>query len=276
MRRFFVFFLFATFSVLPLRAQDSSGFGFLEHGKFLGEMRKYSGDNPYAKAFTWDGSLGQSYKLFRYNREALWIGAQFQAVVAQSYDRKIRVSGQVYVLEGFYRHTFSSEWMGSWGLSHISTHVTQDILNPFYMDLPPLPDGLLGDANLLWIGVTRSGTWANDLPVRVEFILQPIDVMLPQVWDNKRYARPYYLVTDLACVHAGAWQGSLATACEFGGGRQSIGKLEARWELLVPSQKEGRFQVILQRFFYGDDIGSSPRFGFFPAEYALGFRFVFD
>ncbi len=241
------------------------------------EMRKYYGENPFEKGFSWDAYLSEGIQMARYGPHELWGMGRFQTVVAHSYDKKIRVSGEVYMIDGTYRYILNSEWTGSFSLSHSSTHITQDILNPFYADIPELPEGLLSDVNVLSLAISRNSVWGDSLPIKIEVAYQPLDVMIPDVGENSRYVRPYYFKIESALWRLSpSWQMSLMTETEFGGGRKSIGKIEARLEMMTPKQKEGRFQLFFQRFFYESDIGSNPRFGFFPAEFALGWRCVFN
>lgn len=249
---------------------------FFGSGRGSVEMRKYYGENPFEKGFSWDAYLAENARFVKYESHELWGSGRFQSVIAESYDKKIRVSGEVYIIEGSYRYTIDTEWTGSLSLSHISTHVTQDLLNPFYADIPELPEGLLNDLNVLSFGISRSSTWGDSLPVTIGIAYQPLDVMIPDIGENSRYARPYYFEMKSAVWRAFPWQVSVLMQSEFGAGRRSIGKFEAEFEILTRAQTEPRFQVFFQRFFYGSDIGSSPRFGFFPAEFALGWRYVFS
>lgn len=264
--------------LLPLsvfsQGEKSDGFGWVDHGMFVLEGRKYLGENTYEKAFDWDGQMAFGFRAVSYNHESFWVYFMFQPVVARSYDKKIRVSGQVYHMAGYIKHHFNQNLVASLSLIHLSTHITQDIEHPFYMDLPRLPPGLLDDANILGFGF--SGTSQPDAPIAWRWVaeFQPVDLALTQGFSNRHYARPIYFLLEGTTWENGDLRNIVSIESELGDKKESVAKLEARLEFLN-IHREPRMQILVNKFFAPHDVSSSPRLGFFPAEFALGIRFNF-
>lgn len=276
MKRFAATCMLFVLLVLPAFAQeDLPPFRWVDHGTFILQGRKYFGENAYEKAFDWDGQMSFGFRALSYNRESFHTYFMFQPVVARSYDRRIRVSGQVYHLVGSLRHTFSRELQASVSLIHLSTHITQDIEHPFYGDLPKLPEGLLDDANVVSIGFSGQSLYRSPLIYRWSLELQPIDVMLPNITENTHYARPVYLFLQGRVWDDGSHSGVITLESEMGDKKQSVAKLEAAFVFLNDA-RETRFYIFVDKFFAPFDVSSSPRLGFFPAEFALGLRFMFE
>ncbi|MDI6821084.1 MAG: hypothetical protein QMD65_02810 [Patescibacteria group bacterium] len=249
---------------------------FFENAQSKGEMRKYYGKNSYQKGFNWDAYIAQKFQIIKYKKHEFWGGVVFQPVIARSYDRKIRVSGQIYLINLFYFLKINENLDCSFSISHISTHITQDITNPFYGDLPPLPKKLLSDANVVSLNIEHKTNWINNLPIKFSLGFQPFDIIVPEFWNGKWYDRPCYFLIEPTLWRFYPWQLTCRVENELSLNGKSITKLEARLELMRNKQKNGRFQIFAQHFFYSDEIGSSPRFGFFPVEFALGWRIVFE
>lgn len=250
------------------------GFRWMDQGTFLMEGRKYFGENAYEKAFDWDGRMAFGFRAVAYDRTSFWPYFMFQPVVARSYDRRIRVSGQVYHLAGSIRYEMSRELTASLSLVHLSTHITQDIEHPFYADLPQLPPGLLDDANVISIGVSGRNPPEAWTAFRWALELQPIDVMLPNVFDNRHYVRPVYFFVESVTWKDSGLQLTASAEGELGDKKQSVAKLETRLGFLNAHGEE-RLQIFVDKFFAPYDVSSSPRLGFFPVEFALGLRFEF-
>ncbi|MDI6734206.1 MAG: hypothetical protein QMD50_01790 [Patescibacteria group bacterium] len=267
--------LFCFVGINPIFAQQKSLI-FFESAESKGEMRKYYGKNSYQKGFNWDAYIAQEFQIIKYKKHEFWGGVVFQPVIAKSYDRKIRVSGQVYLINLIYHLKLKENLNCSFVISHISTHITQDITNPFYMDLPPLPKKLLGDANVVGVGIKHETSWINNLPINFSFGFQPFDIIVPEFWNGKWYDRPLYFSIEPTLWHSCSWRLTCRAESELSFKGRSVAKLETRLELMRDKQKNGRFQIFAQRFFYTDEIGSNPRFGFFPTEFALGWRVVFE
>lgn len=263
------------FTISLFAQNNSNGFRWADNGVFRMEGKKYLGENMYEKAFDWDAQMSFGFRALSYNRTSFLTYFMFQPVVAHSYDRRIRVSGQVYHLAGSLRYEFTPRFSTSLSLIHLSTHITQDIEHPFYGDLPKLPPGLLDDANVLCFGFAGTSPVGAYAPWRWVFELQPIDIALLDVSDNKHYPRPIYFLLEGTLWENGMFRGIASAEGELGDKKQSVAKLEARFEFLN-EQREGRMQIFVDKFFSPHDVSSSPRLGFFPAEFAVGLRFVFE
>jgi len=183
--------------LITFSQNESHGeFRWMDKGTFVLEGRKYLGENSYEKAFDWDGKMSFGFRAFAYESESFWAYFMFQPVVARSYDRKIRVSGQVYHLAGNIRHEFSEKFSASFSLIHLSTHITQDIEHPFYGDLPKLPPGLLNDANVLSFGFLGESSPNARIAWRWAVELQPVDLALTEGLKNRHYIRPIYFLFE--------------------------------------------------------------------------------
>jgi len=277
-RTFFVILLLLL--LFPLVAPGTTfaqrgKFYWVDRGTFVLEGRKYLGENAYEKAFDWDGQMSFGFRAIGYDKESFWAYFMFQPVVARSYDKKIRVSGQVYHLAGHLRHEFSETFSASLSLIHLSTHITQDIEHPFYMDLPRLPPGLLSDANVVSLGLSGINSIKAPLSWRWSLGFQPVDLALTEGFTNRHYVLPvYFLFEGIAWDH-GWIRGVFSAEGELGDKKESVAKLEARFELVDVLLGEPRMQILVNKFFAPYDVSSSPRLGFFPAEIALGIRFYF-
>lgn len=252
----------------------SDGFHWVDRGICILEGRKYLGENAYEKAFDWDGKMSFNFRALAYKSESFRVYFMFQPVVARSYDRKIRVSGQVYHLAGSLQHEFSENLNTSFSLIHLSTHITQDIEHPFYGDLPKLPPGLLNDANVLSFGFSGTSSPETHIAWRWSVEIQPVDLALTEGFKNRHYIRPVYFLYERTTWANHILRNVISVEGELGDKKESIAKLETRFEFLN-SSKEPRVQILINKFFAPYDISSSPRLGFFPAELALGIRFYF-
>lgn len=260
-------------------AQEQPSFGWFDRYRASIEGRKFLGENPYHRVFNWDATMSQDIRLIRWNREDLWAGASFQPVIAVSYDRKIRVSGQMYLIWFQWNHRIPQRWRASLFLTHLSSHVTQDITDPFYRDIPPLPAGLLEDANVIGVRCAYYGKWnwyGDALPFVAETAYQPYDVVLPNVWDGERYRRPFYLRAKGALWQISDIDISCIAEAEIGHKSSPITKVELSLGLRKPTQETPRIQFFLMHIGSATEIATSPTFGFFPANYSAGMRFIFE
>ncbi len=250
-------------------------FHWVDRGSFRLEGRKYLGENEYEKAFVWDGQMAFGFRAIGYDRVSFLTYFMFQPVVARSYDKKIRVSGQVYHLAGSIEYAITENVRPSVSLIHLSTHITQDIEHPFYMDLPRLPPGLLSDANVVAFGISGKSGLGAPIPWKWSVAFQPINLALTEGLKNSHYERPLYFLLEATTWESSDFRNVVSAEGELGDKKQSAAKLETRVEFLNWIG-ESPMQIFVNKFFAPHDVSSSPRLGFFPAEFALGIRFVFE
>ena len=272
----FVFIVVFSVFVSSVFSQSNSGAkssGMFPEAQFEGSFQKYLSRDIFSPFFSWNGSMGIDINVYQKGNNSIYFKSDFQTVGAQKTESKINVAGTSYILEGRHRYQFSENSYIGAGITHLSSHLTQD-LEIIVLDQTRkgaiIPDIDSSDLNVIFFEGRKQF---------VSLLLQPdIRVRLQPVGFRFRgggykYERPVFVETAIT-----PWRGNekrFVVATQHEWGDNYFNDYSLRLELFSRGDKEGRFQIFTA-YSPGAKLHVSPNAGWHRDGVRAGIKLVFS
>ncbi len=257
----------------PQTSSNDQPQGFFPDATFTAMISKFLPPRtPYSDFDSWQAKMKIDMTIVRKGRNQCNFDSEFQTVGSKSLGRKTIIAGTGYILGGRCIHSFSSDTKFSAGITHLSSHLTQDLLKLIQDEKRnkiPVPQFNATDLNVVFFQVYHRFA---SLPLKPEITLrvQPIGFRFHGA--GYRYDKPVYLMAEIT-----PWSGHekrivIGTQDEFG--KDGFKEFFARLELDAKNQREGRFQPFIS-YSPGKGLHTGPNDGWHRDGLLMGIKFLF-
>ncbi len=240
--------------------------------RFDGSFQKYLSHDVFSPFFSWRGIMGIDIATYREGNHTIYFKSEFQTVGARKTDSKINVSGTSYILEGRYRYQLSENTFISTGITHLSSHLTQDlekIIRDQRNEGAFIPQIDASDLNVIFVEGYKK---FSALPLEPEIRLRVQPVGFRFRGGGYNYERPVYLATKFTPWRGDEKRIAIATQHEFG--EDYFNDFSVSLELFSRGDEEGRVQLFLAGS-PGDNLHVSPNAGWHRDGIRTGIKLVF-
>jgi len=243
---------FVPFNQLALAQSNTSALqnGALPDAKFSGEFEKQLTSDPF---FSWQGRMRIDGTAYRRGRHSSHFTVDGQTVGARRSNAKVNISGNSYILEGSYRHTRSENFHAGFIVTHLSSHLAQDVFKLIQQDKLRPPSLQATDLNIAGGEVRLGDPMAFQLLVRI----QPVSFHYRggYGWHDR-----ILFFENQVRLWSGQEKG-VGFTNRHEVGKHSINDLSLRLSLLERNQREGRLQFFVGYLWSHDPIEVSPNLG---------------
>ena len=262
----FVFFVHAQDNIV---AKSSGAFS---EARFEGSFQKYLSRDIFSPFFSWKGAMGIDINIYKKNKSSVYFKSDFQTVGAKKTESKINVAGTSYILEGRYGYQFSQNVYFGAGITHLSSHLTQDLENIVIEQMRKgavIPEIDSSDLNVIFFEAWKQFA---SLPLQPEIRARVQPTSFQFRGGRYSYERPIYV--DIKIV---PWYGNekkLVFATQHELGDNYFNDYSLRLELFSRGDKEGRFQIFTA-YSPGAKLHVSPNVGWHRDGVRAGIKLVF-
>jgi len=267
-----IFLFFTLLLASTLQAQNRPN-ELLPEARFFVDLQKHSTHGPYQKVYSWESNIGLETRVYRRHSQAFDFQFNVQTAGAPYINKKVNIAGTSYTLGFFYLNQLNKNTSVSFGLTHLSSHLSEDELKIIDQERRrgvAIPAVKFNDVNVISTEVTHHFAWKQLEPV-VHFRFQPVDIKLRGGY--RLYEEPVWLATQLKLWGNDSKTLLFLTQHEFGERPLNDGIL--RLDLVKPEKKEeGRLQFLFG-YSPGHGLHADPNTGWHKEGFSVKMRFVF-
>ncbi len=263
---------------ITIFAQNSSNTqpasGVVPDATFSASFAKFTPpENVFSPFVAWDAKIGMDTTVFRIRRHEVDFKFELQTIGTRNRNSKINIAGNSYFIETRYAYAFSKNAKVSFGIRHLSSHETQDLLKVVKEERSRgtiIPQIDTSDLNIFFVeGFKRFERCPFEPEVRLR-----IQALGFRFRGGKYvYNKPVYLMTQITAWHGHEKRLVVGTQNEFG--NNGFKEIYSRLELYAKNQREGRLQLLVS-YSPGKGLHVSPNDGWHRDGLNVGIRLVFQ